>query len=81
MDGTTTLGAITVSGGTASLAIASLTAGSHTVSAIYSGAANYLGGTSAAVIQSVVVPIPGAPTNLTAIAIPNLGFRQSPAHA
>jgi hypothetical protein len=71
MDGTTALGTITVSGGTASLAVATLTAGSHTVSAIYSGAANYLGGTSTAVMQSVVVPIPGAPTNLTAIAPTN----------
>jgi len=71
MDGTATLGTITVSGGTASLSVATLTAGSHTVSAIYSGAANYLGGTSAAVMQSVVVPIPGAPTNLTAIAPTN----------
>ena len=43
MDGATTLGASPVSGGTASIGVPNLAAGSHPLTAAYSGDANYFG--------------------------------------
>ena len=45
-DGTTTLGSGTLSGGTASFATSALTPGGHTLTATYSGDANYTGSQS-----------------------------------
>ena len=45
-DGATLLGTVTVSGGSASLAVSSLSVGTHSITAIYSGDGNYTGSTS-----------------------------------
>ncbi len=65
-DGATLLGTVTVSGGSASLATSSLSVGTHSITAIYSGDANYTTNTSGTVTQTVTAAPPGAPTNLTA---------------
>jgi large repetitive protein len=65
-DGTTLLGAVTVSGGSALLAVSSLSVGTHSITAVYGGDTNYTGSTSTALTQTVTVAPPGAPTNLTA---------------
>ena len=57
---------MTVSGGSASLATSSLSVGTHSITAIYSGDANYTTSTSGSVTQTVTAAPPGAPTNLTA---------------
>jgi hypothetical protein len=49
LDGSTLLGTVAVSGGTAVLANSTLAVGSHTITAVYSGDGNNLAGTSAAV--------------------------------
>ncbi|SPE38469.1 hypothetical protein SBA3_2890014 [Candidatus Sulfopaludibacter sp. SbA3] len=53
LDGTTPLGAVTTAAGSATLNISTLGAGSHAITAIYSGDANYAGSTSAVVTQTV----------------------------
>jgi hypothetical protein len=53
MDGGTTLGTRTLSGGQATFSISSLTSGSHSITAIYSGDLIYAGSTSAPLAQSV----------------------------
>ncbi|HXB75695.1 MAG TPA: Ig-like domain repeat protein [Candidatus Acidoferrales bacterium] len=81
-DGGTSLGAASIAGGRASLAISTLAAGSHSVTAVYSGDANYAAGTSAAVTQTVTPALPGAPASLTATAVSssqiNLSWSASP---
>jgi hypothetical protein len=52
-DGGTSLGSQPLSGGTASLTTASLTAGSHPITATYSGDGNYSGSTSGTLTQTV----------------------------
>jgi sugar lactone lactonase YvrE len=52
-DGTTSLGTAPLSGGAASISISTLAAGSHSVTAVYSGDANYLGANSSALSQLV----------------------------
>jgi hypothetical protein len=52
-DGTTALGTATLSGGSASLSTAKLSSGTHTMTAVYSGSANYSSSTSA-VLSEVV---------------------------
>ena len=54
--------------GVASLATASLTLGTHSITAAYSGDAAYLPSTSAAITQTVLDPRPAAPSNLVATA-------------
>jgi hypothetical protein len=68
-DGTTLLGTVIVGGGSAALTVSSLPVGSHSITATYSGDANYTGSASAALTQTVNVAPPVAPTNL--IATPN----------
>jgi hypothetical protein len=68
-DGSSLLGTVTVSGGSAALAISTLSVGAHSITAIYSGDANYTGSTSTALSQTVTAPPPGAPSNLTATAV------------
>lgn len=52
-DGSTTLGTVSLTEATASLSVSFDAAGEHQLVAIYSGDANHLGGTSAAVIHVV----------------------------
>jgi hypothetical protein len=53
LDGTTVLGTVAISGGKAALALSSLSVGSHSITAVYSGDTNYLTSKSAAVTQSI----------------------------
>ncbi len=53
MDGTAQLGSSTLSAGVATLSISSLVAGSHTVSAVYSGDADFLAVTTSAVTETI----------------------------
>ncbi len=52
-DGATALGMGTLSGGTATFTTSGLTAGTHSITAVYSGDANFAGGTSPALMQTV----------------------------
>ena len=54
LDGTTPLAARTFSDGAATLTVSSLAMGTHSINAVYSGDANFLGTTSAALSQSVI---------------------------
>jgi sugar lactone lactonase YvrE len=54
LDGTTPLGQGTLSNGVAVLSTSSLTAGSHTITAVYSGDANFSAATSSAITESVL---------------------------
>jgi hypothetical protein len=53
MDGSTILGTGTLSGGKATYTTASLSSGSHNVSAIYDGTANLKSSTSGMLVQKV----------------------------
>ena len=64
LDGTTSLGSATLSGGAAVLTTSSLTAGSHSITAVYSGDTVFATVTSAALTQTV---------NSSAIGIPSGG--------
>ena len=68
-DGTTQLGAITVSGGTAAYSTTTLTVGSHSITAAYSGDTNFVSATSGTVTQGVTAPV--APADFTAAASPS----------
>ena len=57
-DGGTAIGTATISGTTATLAISTLTAGSHTITAAWGGNSNYNAVTSGAVVQTVNRAIP-----------------------
>src|SRR5437016_3062330 len=52
-DGTSALGTGTLSGGAATFTTSGLTGGTHSITAIYSGDANFAGGTSPALTQTV----------------------------
>ena len=54
LDGTTVLGQGTLSGGVATLTTSSLAAGSHTITAVYSGSTNFVASTSATLTQAVL---------------------------
>jgi hypothetical protein len=53
LDGTTPIGTVPLSGGSATFTTSALSLGSHTLSAVYSGDTNFLAGTSAPLGQSV----------------------------
>jgi Bacterial Ig-like domain (group 3) len=53
LDGTTLLGAITLSGGAAAFTTSSLTVGTHTMTAVYAGDANFASVTSTPVIEVI----------------------------
>ena len=53
LDGATVIGTSSLNGGTASLSTAALAAGSHSITAVYGGDANYNGATSSALAQTV----------------------------
>ena len=57
MDGAATLGNGPLSGGTTTLSTSALSAGSHSLTAVYAGDDNYLGATSPALTQVVQVPV------------------------
>ena len=79
LDGTTSLGTAALAGGSAALTMSTLAVGAHSITAVYSGSANYAASTSAAVNQIV---LPGPPTKLTATAVSssqiNLAWAASP---
>ena len=52
-DGAAALGTVTISGGAAALSLSSLAAGSHSITAVYSGDANDAASTSAALTETV----------------------------
>jgi sugar lactone lactonase YvrE len=54
LDGTTSLGQGVLSNGVATLSTSSLTAGNHTITAVYSGNANFNAATSGALTESVL---------------------------
>jgi hypothetical protein len=56
LDGTTSIGAATLSGGAGSVSSSMLAVGTHTITAMYSGDANFSGSTSRAVSVTVVAP-------------------------
>jgi hypothetical protein len=53
LDGTASIGTSALHAGTATLTVTTLPGGSHTITANYSGDSNYLGSTSAPLIQSI----------------------------
>jgi hypothetical protein len=56
-DGNTVLGTVAVgSGGIATFVTGFAATGGHSITAVYSGSGNFLGGTSAAVTETVVPP-------------------------
>ncbi|HTS64549.1 MAG TPA: Ig-like domain repeat protein [Candidatus Acidoferrales bacterium] len=80
-DGSTVLGTVAVSAGSAALTVSSLAAGTHSITAVYGGDANDAGSTSAVYTETVNAP-PGAPSALTAAAVSssqiNLSWTASP---
>jgi sugar lactone lactonase YvrE len=56
-NGTTSLGSVTLTAGVASYSTTSLPVGVQSITAVYQGSSNFLGSTSAAVNETVVVPI------------------------
>jgi YVTN family beta-propeller protein len=62
-DGTTTLGTGTVTSGQAGFSTSSLALGSHSITAVYGGDANFQGSTSAALTQAVRAPTSTAVTS------------------
>ncbi len=67
-DGTTSLGSQTLTGATATYATSTLSAGSHSITAAYSGDTNYLASTSAVFTQLVAAPgytLSASPSSLT----------------
>jgi hypothetical protein len=66
LDGATSLATVTLSGGVAAFTTSALAAGTHTITAVYAGAGNFMGSTSAAITEIIgtptfiVAPVPGA---------------------
>jgi len=56
-DGTTQLGVVTTSAGSATITPTLLTPGTHTIAAIYSGDGQYVGQTQATLIQTIDAPL------------------------
>src|SRR5262249_45306800 len=71
MDGTASRGVVAMAAGSASLSVSTLGVGTHSLTAVYSGSADFKPSTSAAVIQTVNAappPPPGAATDTVSIA-------------
>ena len=64
-DGSATLGTATLAGGTASFPTSALSAGSHSITAVYGGDANFLGSTSGVLTQGVSYRFTGFLSPLT----------------
>jgi len=62
LDGATTLGTGSLSGTTATYATSALSAGSHSITAVYAGDTNFTGSTSAAYALTITTPAPTATT-------------------
>jgi len=84
LDGTTSLGTSAVTGGVATLSVSTLSSGSHSITAVYSGDANFNTATSAVLTQSVTdftftIPTANvtAPPNTTV----NLNFTVTPVNS
>jgi len=93
LDGSSQIGMGTLSGGSASFSSTSLSAGNHSISAAYSGDANYVASSSAAINVTVTVPAAadysltmsnsaltvakGASGTLTITVSPKNGFKQA----
>ena len=81
-DGSSALGTVTLSNGSAVLAISSLVVGVHSITATYSGDANDSGSTSPILTETVNAPPPGPPAALSATAASssqiNLNWTASP---
>jgi len=60
-DGATSLGTVTLVGGEATVETSALTAGTHPITAVYSGSSSFTGSTSTSLDQ-VVMPVPLTPT-------------------
>ena len=65
-EGNTVLGTGTITGGVATFSTSTLTAGSHSITAVYSGDSSYNGATSAALTQTVTKATPTVTTWPTA---------------
>ncbi|MFP5277208.1 MAG: pectinesterase family protein [Acidobacteriota bacterium] len=63
LDGTTVIGAGTLSGGAASFSSAALTVGAHSITASYSGDTNFTAATSSVLAQSVITITIGSPSS------------------
>jgi thermitase len=74
LDGATTLGSGTLSGGLATLAVSTLAPGSHSITATYSGDTNYNGSTSGAMMETVNPPAPVITSSLSASGTQNTAF-------
>ena len=57
-NGSTSLGTIGLSSGSATLNISTLVGGSHSITAVYNGTTNFLGSTSTVLMQTVSAPAP-----------------------
>ena len=81
-DGSSALGTVTLTNGSAVLAISNLAVGSHSITAIYAGDSNDVGGTSPALTVTVNAPPPAPPSALSATAASssqiNLNWTASP---
>ncbi len=72
-DGTTLLGSISLTGGTAMLMTSALTLGVHSITAVYNGNATFANSTSAALDQTVMLAVKNATTTtLTSSVNPSL---------
>ena len=62
LDGTSTLGMATLANGQASFSVSSLGVGPHSITAKYSGDANFTAGTSSVLTETIALPTPGTVT-------------------
>jgi hypothetical protein len=74
LDGSTVLGTVTASGGVAALSLSSLSVGTHSIKAAYSGDAQYLAGTSPILTQTVSPPAQACHVGYTVTSQWNNGF-------
>ena len=56
-DGTAPIGTAALSNGKATISLSVLSIGDHSLTALYSGNANYSGGTSAAAVERIITPV------------------------
>jgi hypothetical protein len=71
-DGADSLGTVALGGGTAALTVDTLSVGTHSITAVYSGDSSYAGSVSPAVTQTVLTGIVATTTALTSSANPSV---------